>query len=75
MAEFAFDDAVMFVGVFGDAMADFDVLFERLMACVDHDAGEAFVDALLAEFESVAMVQVDRDGDVGQADGGRYSPG
>ena len=51
-------------------LADLDVLLERLVAGVDHDAGEAFVDALLAQFEGVAVVEVDGDGDVGEADGG-----
>jgi hypothetical protein len=40
------------------------------MAGVDHDAGEAFIDAFLAEFEGIAVVQVDGDRDVGKADGG-----
>ena len=37
---------------------------------VDHDAGESFIDALLAQLEGVAVVQVHGDGDGGDADGG-----
>ena len=51
-------------------LADLDVLLERLVAGVNHHAGEPFVNALLAQLEGVAVVQVDGDGDVGQADGG-----
>jgi len=35
---------------------------------VNHDAGESLVNALLAQFKGVAVVQVDGDGDVGKAD-------
>src|SRR5437868_1388867 len=69
-AEFAFDDAVMFVGVIDDAFARFNVLIEWFVAGVDHHAGKAFIDAFLAQFEGVAVVQVDRDGDIGKADSG-----
>ena len=70
MAEFGFHGAVIFVRVFHDLFGDFDVLVERLVAGVNHDAGETFVNALLAQLERVAVVQMDGDGDVGQADGG-----
>ena len=69
-AEFAFDHAIMFVRVFDDLSADLDVLLERLVAGVDHHAGEAFIDAFLAEFEGIAVVEVDRNWDVGEADRG-----
>ena len=70
MAQFAFDHAIVLVGVIHHLAADLDVLLERLVAGVDHDAGEAFVNAVLAQLEGVAVVEVDRDGDVGEADGG-----
>jgi hypothetical protein len=57
------------VGVLDDLAGDFDVLLERLVGGVDHDAGEAFVDALLAQLEGVAVVEVDGDRDGGEADG------
>jgi hypothetical protein len=31
------------------------------MTAVDHDAGESFVDAFLAELEGIAVVKVDGD--------------
>jgi hypothetical protein len=68
VAEFGFDGAIEFVGVFHDLAGDFDVLLERLVAGVNHHAGETFVNALFAQLEGVAVVQVDGDGDVGQAD-------
>src|SRR6185437_2815125 len=70
LAEFAFDNAIMFMSVIDDFFAKFCVFFEGIMAAIDHHAGKAFVDAFLAEFERIAMVQMDRDGDVGEADGG-----
>ena len=70
VAQLAFDHAVVFVGVFHHLAADLDVLLERLVAGVDHHAGKPLVDAILAQLEGVAVVQVDGDGDVGQADGG-----
>jgi hypothetical protein len=69
-AEFAFNHAVMFVGVIDDFFAEFGVLFERVMAAINHHAGEPFVDAFLAKFEGVAVVEVDGDGNGGEADGG-----
>ena len=69
-AQFAFDDAVVLVGVFDDPAANLDVFVERLVAAVNHHAGEPLVNALLAQLEGVAVIQVDGDGDVGGADGG-----
>jgi hypothetical protein len=37
---------------------------------VDHHAGEAFINAFLAQLEGIAVIEVDGDGDVGEADGG-----
>jgi len=45
-----------------------DVFVERLVAGVNHHAGKTFVNALFAQLEGVAVVQVDGDGDIGQAD-------
>lgn len=60
----------MLVGVIDDLLGDLDVFLEALVRGVDHDGGEAFVDALLAELEGVAMVEVHRDWNRGNADGG-----
>ena len=67
-AEFTFNHAVVLVGVLDDLGADLDVLLERIVRGVDHHAGEALVDALLAQLEAVAVIEVDRDGDGGQLD-------
>ena len=68
MAEFGFDGAIMFVGVFHDLLGDFDVFLKRLVAGVNHHAGEPLINALFAQLKRVAVIQVDGDGDVGQAD-------
>jgi hypothetical protein len=69
LAQFAFHHAIVLVGVFDDPFADFDVFVKRLVAAVNHHAGEPFVNALLAKFERVAVVEVHGDGDVGSAHG------
>jgi hypothetical protein len=69
VAEFGFHGAVMFVGVFDDLAGDLGVFLKGLVGGVNHDAGEALVDALFAKLEGVAVVEVDGDGDVGKADG------
>jgi len=68
VAEFGFHRGIEFVRVFHDFACDFSILLERLVAGVNHHAGETFINALFAEVEGVAVVQVDGDGDVGQAD-------
>jgi hypothetical protein len=57
-AELALDDAVVLVGVLHDLAADLDVLSKGSSRGVDHDAGEALVDALLAQLEAVAVVEM-----------------
>jgi hypothetical protein len=56
--QFAFDNAVMLMGVFDNATANLDVFLERLVTGIDHNTGEAFIDAVFAELEAIAMVQV-----------------
>ena len=41
-----------------------------MLGAVDHDGGEAAVDAVLAQLEIVAVVQMHRDGQVGRLEGG-----
>jgi len=43
-------------------LGDFDILLERLVAGVNHHAGETLVNALLAQLERVAVIQMDGDG-------------
>src|ERR1041385_725382 len=49
--EFALDDAIMFVRVIDDLLANFDVFIEWQMRAIDHHRGEPFVDAFLAKLK------------------------
>jgi hypothetical protein len=69
LAEFALDDAVVLMGVFDDSLAHLHVLFPWLMAPINHHAGEAFIDALLAQLEAIAMIEVNGNRDGREADG------
>ena len=69
MAEFGFHGRIIFVRVFHDFLGDLDIFLKRLVARVNHHAGETFVNALLAQLERVAVVQMNRDGHGGKADG------
>ena len=68
MAKFGFHHAIVFVGVFHHFLGDFDVFLERLVAGVNHHAGESLVNAILAQLERIAVVEVHRDRDRGEAD-------
>lgn len=70
VTEFAFDDGAMFMSVIDDLTAGIDIFGERLVGSVDHDGREAVVDALLAQFEGITVVEMDGDGDGGDGDGG-----
>ncbi len=59
-----YDDAVV-MGILHHLLGDFNVLREGLGAGVDHDGGKAAVDAALAGLEVRAVIQVQRDGDIG----------
>ena len=67
-AQLSFDGDTALVSVLNDLTGDLDVLFEGLGGSVDHDGGEAAVDAGLAGLEAVAVVQVQSDGDFGAFD-------
>ena len=56
-------DAVI-MGVLNDLLGDLDVLLEGKSGLVDHNGGEAAVDAALAELEAVAVVEMDNDGEI-----------
>ena len=66
-AQLALNDAVVLMGVIDHALADFDIFVKRLVAAVNHDAGEAFINAFLAKIERIAVVEVDGNRDVGGA--------
>ena len=65
-AELGLDHHAVVVGVLNDLLGDLDVLGKGLGGGVDHDGGEAAVDAGLAGLKVRAVVQVQHDGDVGQ---------
>jgi hypothetical protein len=68
VAEFRFHHAIMPVRVIHNLLRDLDILLERLVARVNHHARETLVNALFAQLERVAVVQMHRDGNRGQAD-------
>ena len=63
-AEFAFHGDVVLVCILHDLAREFHVLLVRVVRAVDHDGREAGFHAGLAQFERIAVVQVedDRDG-------------
>ena len=63
-AELAFDGHVVLVGVLDDFPGQFDVFVVGMGRAVDHDRGETGLDAGYAQFIGVAVVEVQRDGDV-----------
>ncbi len=62
-AQLGFHHDAVVVGVLDDLLGDLDVLLKGLGGAVDHNGGEAAVDAGLAGLEVRAVVQMQRDGD------------
>ncbi len=60
-AEFPFDRDVKLMRVFDDFFGQGNVLVVRQVRTVDHDRGEAVVDAGLADLEGITMVEVQAD--------------
>ena len=60
-SQFGLDHHAGGVGNLHRLSGQLDVLFVRMMAAVDHDAGVAVVDAGLDQIERVAMIAVDGD--------------
>ena len=69
-AEFAFDNYAVIVSIFNDLLGKFDVFFEREVGAVDHNGGEAAVDAGFAELEGIAVVEMETYGKPGILDSG-----
>ena len=69
-AQLGLDGHVAVVRVLDDLAGQGDVLLKGQVAAVDHDAGEAAVDAALAGLKVGAVVQMHHDGQVGIRDGG-----
>ena len=60
-SELGLNRHVMLVGVRNDLLRELDVLLERKVGTVDHDARETAVDAALAGFIAVTVVEVKND--------------
>ena len=54
----------MIVRVLDNLAGELDVVLEGLGGAVDHDGGEAAVDAALAQLEGIAVIEVHADGQV-----------
>ena len=66
-AQLGLDHNAVIVGILHDLLGDLDVLGKGLAGSVDHDGGEATVNAALAGLEVRAVVQMQNDGDIGAA--------
>ena len=60
-AEFAFNGNVILMGVVGYFLCQGNILFVGKVASVDHDARETVLDARFAEFEAVAVVEMENN--------------
>ncbi len=65
-AQLGLDHNAVIVGILHDLLGDLNVLGKGLAGGVDHDGGEAAVNATLAGLEVRAVVQMQNDGDIGQ---------
>ena len=70
-AELSLDDDAVIVGVLDDLARQGDVVLEALGGSVDHNGGKAAVDAGFAELEGIAVVKMQRNGDLRILDDGR----
>ena len=57
-AELSLNGYVVSVSIFNYLLGDADVLLVRKRAAIEHNAGETIVDAVLAELEAIAVVEV-----------------
>jgi len=51
LAQFPFHHAIVLVGVINHALANLDILLERLVAGINHHARKTFIYAILAQLE------------------------
>ena len=68
-AELTLDNDTLGVGILNDLAGQSDVVLEGMLGTVDHNGGEAAVDAGLADLEVLTVVKVDADGQVGVLNG------
>ena len=64
LSKLALNDDIVCMGVLDDALRKFDVLLEAQVRAVDHDGGEAAVDAGLANVKVRAVIEVQCDGNI-----------
>ena len=64
LAQLSFYDNAVCVRILSNLLCDLDVLLVRHRGAVEHNRGKAAVDAVLAELEGVAVVQMQRDRDI-----------
>ena len=69
-AELSFDHNAVIMSILNNLAGQGDVFFIGPGGGVDHNGGETAVNAALAELEAVAMVQMQRDRDIGVFDHG-----
>ena len=69
-AQLRLDHHAVIVGVLHDLAGQGDIFLKRLGGGVDHDGGKAAVDAVLAQLKGIAVVQMQRNGDLGILDNG-----
>ena len=69
-AQLPFHHHAVGVGILHHLTGEGDVLLEVVLGTVDHDGGKAPVDAGLADFKILPVVQVQGDGQAGVGNGG-----
>ncbi len=71
-AQLGLDHNAVVVRILDHLLGNLDVLSEGLAGSVDHNGGKAAVDAALAGFKAVAVVQMQADGQTRLDDGGLH---
>ena len=61
LAEFAFNDYAMLMGIVNNALRELDVFFEAIFRTINHNGSEAAIDAGFASFEISTMVEMQSD--------------
>ena len=75
LAQLALYHDAALVGVFHHLAGHGDVFFKVQLGTVDHHGGKTAVDAVLADLEAVAVIEVQRDGNIGIQHGGLHQLG
>ena len=65
-SKFPLHHTVVFVGVFDDLLADGDIFLACQVAAINHDTRKAFVDAFLAKFKRIPVIQMNRNRNIGK---------